>query len=138
MTPRVDVAQKVSRRYTRMLTPLIGLGLMIALVGCGPGGTAGPTGAGTAAPGGATAAPGNATGGFCDAAARLELASADNRQSIQDGLEAATPAGQEANVAVIREFMERQASGDDPYKDPTFLLEYDNAVKDIWRFCGRL
>ena len=68
---------------------------------------------------------------------RLELADASNRQEIQAGLEASTPAGQEENVAVIREFMERQASGDDPYKDPTFLLEYDNAVKDIWRHCGR-
>ena len=114
----------------------VSLGLMIALMGCGPGGTAGPTGAGTAVPAGATAPPGNAAGGFCDAAARLQLADSSNRQSIQDSLEAATPAGQEANVAVIREFMERQASGDDPYKDPDFLLEYDNAVKDIWDHCG--
>ena len=106
------------------------LGVTVVLLGCGTGGDAGPTGAG------ATSPAGNAAGSFCDAAARLELADASNRQQVQAGLEAATPAGQEENVAVIREFMERQASGDDPYKDPTFLLEYDGAVKDIWEHCG--
>jgi hypothetical protein len=28
------------------------------------------------------------------------------------------------------------ASGDDPYKDPDFLFDYDNAVKDTWDHCG--
>jgi hypothetical protein len=112
-------------------TLIASLGVMVVLLGCGPGGSPGATGAG------ATVPAGNAAGGFCDAALRLELADASNRQEIQAGLEAATPAGQEENVAVIRQFMERQASGDDPYKDPDFLLEYDNAVKDLWRHCGR-
>ncbi len=114
------------------------LGLAIALIGCGTGSGTAPTGNAATAPGGATTVPaGGGADSFCDAAARLELADASNRQEIQAGLEAATPAGQEANVAVVREFMERQAGGDDPYKDPTFLLEYDNAVKDIWEHCGR-
>lgn len=113
-------------------TLISGLGLMIALMACGPGGSPAATGAG---PGASTPA-GNAAGSFCDAAFRLQMADASNRQQIQAGLEAATPAGQEANVAVIRRFMERQASGDDPYKDPDFLLEYDNAVKGTWEHCG--
>jgi hypothetical protein len=114
------------------------LGLAVALMGCGGGNGSAPTGGGATVPAGDTTGPGGGeAGSFCDAAARLELADASNRQEIQAGLEAATPAGQEANVAVVREFMERQAGGDDPYKDPTFLLEYDNAVKDIWEHCGR-
>lgn len=108
------------------------LGLAIALMGCGPGGTPGETGAGATAPAG-----NGASGGFCDAAARLELADASNRQEIQAGLEAATPPEMTEEVAVVREFMERQASGDDPYKDPDFLFEYNNAVRDIWEHCGR-
>ncbi len=129
-----------------MRRTLIGsLAMALVLLGCGAGGAAGPTGAGggpTGAGGGATG-PGattpaaNGAGSFCEAAFRLELADASNRQEIQAGLEAATPAGQEENVAMVRKFMERQAAGDDPYKDPTFLLEYDNAVKDLWRHCGR-
>lgn len=115
-----------------MRRPLISsIALMLALLGCGPGGDAGQSGAA------ATTPAGNATGSFCEAALRLELADASNRQEIQAGLEAATPAGQEGHVAVIREFMERQASGDDPYQDPEFLFEYDNAVKDLWEYCGR-
>lgn len=111
------------------------LGLAFVLLGCGPGGQAGPTGNATA-PGGPTSPAGNAAG-FCEAAFRLEMADASNRQQIQAGLEAATPAGQEENVAVVREFMERQASGNDPYKDPDFLDEYNDAVRAIWRSCGR-
>jgi hypothetical protein len=120
---------------TRFITVVL---LVIASMGCGSGGQAGPTTEGTV-PAGGTAAPGPGGGGaqgFCEAAARLELADASNRQDIQAGLEAATPAGQEKSVAVVREFMERQARGDDPYKDPTFLLEYDSAVRDIWEHCG--
>lgn len=106
------------------------LTLMIALLGCGPGGDARQSDAA------ATTPAGNAAESFCDAAARLELADASNRQQIQAGLEADTPAGMGEDVAVIREFMERQARGDDPYQDPAFLFEYDNAVKDIWEHCG--
>ena len=87
-------------------------------------------------PNATTAPAGNVAGSFCDAAARLELADASNRQSIQAGLEAATPTGLEADVATVRTFMERQAKGDDPYKDPDFLLEYDRAVRHIWKACG--
>lgn len=112
-------------------TSFAGLGLAIALLGCGSGG--GPQGTG----GGATPPAGNGgSASFCDAAARLELADASNRQEIQAGLEAATPPEMVEDVATIREFMERQASGDDPYKDPDFLFEYDNAVKDTWDHCG--
>ncbi|HEX2550381.1 MAG TPA: hypothetical protein VHK64_02205 [Nocardioidaceae bacterium] len=106
------------------------LAVAFLLLGCGPGG------APTTKPGGATSAPGDAAGAFCDAAARLELADASNRQSIQAGLEANTPAGLADAVAVIRTFMERQASGNDPNKDPEFLLTYDHAVRDIWKACG--
>ena len=114
-----------------MRKPLItSLALAVALMGCGPGGDTGPTGAG------ATAPAGNGAGSFCEAAGRLELADASNRQQIQAGLESAIPPGQNENVAVIREFMERQARGDDPYQDPDFLDEYDNAVHDIWDHCG--
>jgi hypothetical protein len=116
---------------TSMGTRLVAtLGLTFVLLGCGPGSAA------TVPPAGATVPAGNAAGSFCDAAARLELADASNRQSIQAGLEAATPAGLAEAVAVIRTFMERQASGDDPYKDPDFLLEYDRAVRDVWEACG--
>ena len=118
---------------TTKRTPLIAmLGLAMLLLGCGPGGAA------TAIPGSTAGAvpAGNAAGSFCDAAARLELADASNRPSIQAGLEAATPAGLGEAVAVIREFMERQARGDDPYKDPEFLLKYDHAVRDVWEACG--
>lgn len=111
------------------LIAVVGLGLV--LLGCGTGGNPAATGAG------ATVPAGGGSGSFCDAAARLELADASNRQQIQAGLEAATPAGQEANVAVIRKFMERQAAGDDPYNDPDFLLQYDRAVRNIWKHCGR-
>lgn len=106
------------------------LGLAVALMGCGSGGPAADTGPG------ATAPAGNGAGSFCDAAGRLELADASNRRQIQAGLESVIPAGQERNVAVVREFMERQASGDDPYKDPEFLDDYDDAVHDIWEHCG--
>jgi hypothetical protein len=113
--------------HTRLLATLA---LALVLLGCGPGGAA------TATPAGADVPAGNAAGSFCDAAARLELADASNRQSIQAGLEAATPAGLAEAVAVIRTFMERQARGDDPYKDPDFLLKYDRAVRDVWEACG--
>jgi hypothetical protein len=120
------------RNEMRTITRLLGaLGLAIALLGCGPSGSPGATGAGGTVPGG------NGAGTFCAAALRLELADASNRASIQAGLEAATPAGLEEDVAVIREFMERQAAGDDPYKDPDFLFEYNNAVGDLWEHCGR-
>lgn len=123
---------------------IAGLGLALVVLGCGTGGNAGPTGGGAGPTGGgagptggagATAPAGNPTSSFCDAAARLELADASNRQEIQAGLEAATPAGLEEDVAVIRRFMERQASGDDPYKDPDFLFEYSNAVGDVLEHC---
>jgi hypothetical protein len=117
---------------------IAGLGLAIVLLGCGTGAGAGPTGGGAGpTAGGATVPAGNGAGGFCDAALRLELADASNRQEIQAGLEAATPPEMTEEVAVVREFMERQASGDDPYKDPDFLDDYDDAVHDIWDHCGR-
>src|SRR5205085_2920452 len=75
------------------------LALALLLTGCGPG--AGPTRPAATQPAGATSAPANGTGAFCDAAARLELADASNRASIQAGLEAATPTGLEAAVRVI-------------------------------------
>ena len=112
-------------------TLVAGLGLAIALIGCGPGGPTQPPGAGATPPAGNAGAS-----TFCEAAARLELADASNRREIQAGLENGTPAGLEEDVATIREFMERQASGDDPYKDPDFLLEYDRAVRDAWKACG--
>ena len=112
------------------------LAIAAAFAGCGGGSQANPTGAGGSAPAASTPA-GNPAGSFCDTAMRLEMASADNRQQIQAGLEAATPADQKENVAVIREFMERQAAGNDPYKDPDFLDEYNDAVRAIWRSCGR-
>jgi hypothetical protein len=119
---------------TRLRWPAV-LGLALALLACGPGGaaTSKPGGGGTPA---AATPGGNVAGSFCDAAARLEFADASNRQSIQAGLEAATPAGLGEAVAIIREFMERQARGDDPYKDPDFLLKYNGAVRDVWEACG--
>jgi hypothetical protein len=106
------------------------LGLAAMLLGCGPGGAA------TLNPPATRGPADQAAGAFCDAAARLELADESNRQSIQAGLEANTPAGLTDAVAVIRTFMERQARGDDPYKDPDFLLEYDHAVRAVWKACG--
>ena len=114
-------------------TQIAVLSLAVLLAACGPGGVGTPSTPGEAAPGGAG---GGVAGTFCDAAARLELADASNRQSIQAGLENGTPAGLEEAVATIRTFMERQAKGDDPYKDPDFLLEYDHAVRDVWKACG--
>ena len=112
------------------------LALALGVGACGPAGGGAATTGPNATNAAATARAGNATGSFCDAAARLELADASNRQSIQAGLEAATPAGLAEAVRVIREFMERQARGDDPYKDPDFLLKYDHAVRDVWKACG--
>lgn len=114
----------------------ITVALGVVLAACGPGGAATQNPGGSTTPGGGTAPGGNTAGAFCDAAARLELADASNRQLIQAGLENGTPAGLQDAVAVIRTFMERQAKGDDPYKDPDFLLEYDHAVRDVWKACG--
>lgn len=120
-----------------MRPPLMAsLALAVVVMACGPGGQAGPTQAGPTG-NAATAPAGGSTQSFCDAAARLEMADASNRQIIQADLEESTPADQVANVAVVREFMERQAAGNDPYKDPDFLDEYDDAVHAIWRSCGR-
>ena len=109
---------------------IVFLGLAVVLMGCGAGGEDGAIGAAETAP------IGTGASGFCDAASLLQMADASNRQEIQAGLEAATPAGQEEHVAVIREFMERQARGDDPYKDPEFLLAYDRAARRIMEHCG--
>lgn len=115
---------------------IAGLGLAVALIGCEPGNQGEATSPGPTTPAGATQPADGAAAGFCEAAARLPLADASNRQEIQAGLEAATPSGLAAAVGVVRMFMERQASGDDPFKDPTFLLEYDRAVRDILEECG--
>ena len=114
------------------------LALAAALMGCGTSGQPGATGqAASPTGGGATVPAGGGSASFCDAAFRLQMADSSTRAEIQAGLESDTPAGQEENVAVVRKFMERQASGDDPYKDPDFLLEYDNAVHDLWEHCER-
>ena len=111
------------------------LGLAIGVMGCGPGGNAGatgPTGTGPAATG--AGVPGGSKLTFCEAAAELEVPM--NRAEIQAGLEANTPAGLQASVAVVREWMERQARGDNPYQDPDFLDEYDKAFDAIRAHCG--
>jgi hypothetical protein len=114
--------------------------LAITFLGCG-GGTAptsgSPTGASTAQPAGSAAASapaGNAGASFCEAVGKLEVPM--DRAAIQRDLEAATPAGLEAAVAVAREFMERLGTANDPYQDPDFLDKYDDAFHDLRRHCG--
>jgi basic membrane lipoprotein Med (substrate-binding protein (PBP1-ABC) superfamily) len=116
---------------------IVTLAAAMVLVGCGAGAGATATGAATTTAQGTGSEPGgNGTASFCEAAARLELADASNRQEIQSGLENATPAEMVDAVAVIRTFMERQANGDDPYKDPDFLEDYGDAVQDVREHCG--
>lgn len=124
---RPSIAHGGTTVHLRLMASIF---LAAGVLGCGTAGDPAATGAGATPPGADPA-------GFCEAALRLELADSSNRPSIQAALEASTPAGQEDNVAVVREFMERQAAGDDPYQDPDFLLEYDRAVRDLWRHCGR-